>query len=102
VEYKKIMTAGHEIPSNQVIRDFTTTVEEFLEKDSTRIIGWYNAICAEIDSFYQIMKFSRLDNSFFISGVHCTHGLNRTGYLICRYMVEKLGKFISSLVYVVL
>jgi atypical dual specificity phosphatase len=25
-------------------------------------------------------------------GVHCTHGLNRTGYLICRYMVEKLGE----------
>ena len=24
-------------------------------------------------------------------GVHCTHGLNRTGYLICRYMVEKMG-----------
>jgi len=24
-------------------------------------------------------------------GVHCTHGLNRTGYLICRYMVERKG-----------
>merc|ERR1712071_323371 len=23
--------------------------------------------------------------------VHCTHGLNRTGYLICRYMIEKKG-----------
>eukprot|EP00112_Aurelia_sp_Birch-Aquarium-sp1_P009984 Seg2155.2 transcript_id=Seg2155.2/GoldUCD/mRNA.D3Y31 product="RNA/RNP complex-1-interacting phosphatase" protein_id=Seg2155.2/GoldUCD/D3Y31 len=22
-------------------------------------------------------------------GVHCTHGLNRTGYLICRYMIEE-------------
>jgi len=26
-----------------------------------------------------------------IVGVHCTHGLNRTGYLICRFMVEKMG-----------
>uniref|UniRef100_A0A914H1V8 RDD domain-containing protein n=1 Tax=Globodera rostochiensis TaxID=31243 RepID=A0A914H1V8_GLORO len=24
-------------------------------------------------------------------GVHCTHGLNRTGYLICRYLIEELG-----------
>lgn len=21
-------------------------------------------------------------------GVHCTHGLNRTGYLICRYLID--------------
>ena len=24
-------------------------------------------------------------------GVHCTHGLNRTGYLVCRYMIQELG-----------
>ena len=24
-------------------------------------------------------------------GVHCTHGLNRSGYIICRYMIEKDG-----------
>jgi len=24
-------------------------------------------------------------------GVHCTHGLNRTGYLVCRFLVEKRG-----------
>ncbi|XP_059139417.1 RNA/RNP complex-1-interacting phosphatase-like isoform X2 [Physella acuta] len=24
-------------------------------------------------------------------GVHCTHGVNRTGYLICRYMIEELN-----------
>jgi atypical dual specificity phosphatase len=24
-------------------------------------------------------------------GVHCVHGINRTGYLICRYMVDRLG-----------
>ena len=23
-------------------------------------------------------------------GVHCTHGFNRTGFLICAYLVEKL------------
>ena len=24
-------------------------------------------------------------------GVHCTHGYNRTGFLICSYLIEKLG-----------
>lgn len=23
-------------------------------------------------------------------GVHCTHGLNRTGFLVCRYMIEEM------------
>ena len=25
-----------------------------------------------------------------VIGVHCTHGYNRTGFLICAYLVEKL------------
>ena len=24
-------------------------------------------------------------------GIHCIHGINRTGYLICRYLIEKRG-----------
>ncbi|KAA0189331.1 RNA:RNP complex 1 interacting phosphatase [Fasciolopsis buskii] len=27
-----------------------------------------------------------------IIAVHCTHGVNRTGYLICRYIVEEMGR----------
>ena len=23
--------------------------------------------------------------------MHCTHGVNRTGYMVCRYMISKLG-----------
>jgi atypical dual specificity phosphatase len=26
-----------------------------------------------------------------VMGVHCTHGINRTGYIICTFMVERLG-----------
>ncbi len=33
--------------------------------------------------------------TFEISGglvaVHCTHGINRTGYLICRYLMDSLN-----------
>lgn len=34
-------------------------------------------------------KFCRT-NPTEIIGVHCTHGFNRTGFLICSYLVEKL------------
>ena len=35
--------------------------------------------------------------------VHCTHGLNRTGYLVCRYTVSSLFQsavYISSVMHV--
>uniref|UniRef100_A0A2C9M151 Uncharacterized protein n=2 Tax=Biomphalaria glabrata TaxID=6526 RepID=A0A2C9M151_BIOGL len=31
------------------------------------------------------------ENTGVLIGVHCTHGVNRTGYLICRYMIEELN-----------
>jgi len=40
-----------------------------------------------VDKFYKAVD--GMDGKMI--GVHCTHGLNRTGYLICRYMVEKMG-----------
>lgn len=24
-------------------------------------------------------------------GVHCTNGVNRSGYLICRFLIDRLG-----------
>lgn len=40
-----------------------------------------------VDKFYKALE--GMEGK--MVGVHCTHGLNRTGYLICRYMVEKMG-----------
>lgn len=38
-----------------------------------------------------------LDNFFVVDNfvgkiivVHCTHGVNRTGFMVCRYMMERL------------
>jgi hypothetical protein len=39
VEHKKIMTTGHKIPSQGVIADFFSTVDAFLARDDTSIIG---------------------------------------------------------------
>ncbi|KAM9313277.1 RNA/RNP complex-1-interacting phosphatase, partial [Gastrophryne carolinensis] len=63
MQYIKIFTIGHQVPSNDVIYKFKSVVKQFLSENA--------------------------DNDKLI-GVHCTHGLNRTGYLVCRYMIDML------------
>jgi len=63
IKYVKIMTIGHQIPEARVVKKFTDVVNNYLIKD---------------------------EDSNGLIGVHCTHGLNRTGYLICRYMIETM------------
>ncbi|NXT86121.1 DUS11 phosphatase, partial [Zapornia atra] len=62
--YSKILTMGHEIPNKHTIFQFKCVVKKFLRdnKDNDKLIG-----------------------------VHCTHGLNRTGYLVCRYLIDVEG-----------
>ncbi|KAM5227453.1 LOW QUALITY PROTEIN: RNA/RNP complex-1-interacting phosphatase [Ctenodactylus gundi] len=64
VSYLKIFTVGHQVPDKDTIFKFKCAVNEFLKenKDNDKLIG-----------------------------VHCTHGLNRTGYLICRYLIDVEG-----------
>ncbi|XP_018110693.1 RNA/RNP complex-1-interacting phosphatase isoform X1 [Xenopus laevis] len=64
LHYAKIFTVGHEVPSDETIFQFKSIVNQFLEENSS--------------------------NDKLI-GVHCTHGLNRTGYLVCRYLIDVLG-----------
>ncbi|XP_059497172.1 RNA/RNP complex-1-interacting phosphatase isoform X2 [Stegostoma tigrinum] len=62
--YEKIFTAGHEVPNAKTILTFKQAVQKFLSdnKDNDKLVG-----------------------------VHCTHGVNRTGYLICRYLIDVDG-----------
>uniref|UniRef100_E1BCH4 RNA/RNP complex-1-interacting phosphatase n=1 Tax=Bos taurus TaxID=9913 RepID=E1BCH4_BOVIN len=62
--YLKIYTVGHQVPDDDTIFKFKNAVNGFLRenKDNDRLIG-----------------------------VHCTHGVNRTGYLICRYLIDVEG-----------
>ncbi|XP_019339766.2 uncharacterized protein LOC102575030 isoform X1 [Alligator mississippiensis] len=64
VQYKKLYTVGLEVPDNATILQFKKWVRKFL---------WENA-----------------GNDKLI-GVHCTNGINRTGYLICRYLIDVEG-----------
>jgi hypothetical protein len=38
--------------------------------------------------FHTLIDFPQSDK---LIGVHCTHGLNRTGYLICRFLIQEQG-----------
>uniref|UniRef100_A0A3Q3GMA6 Tyrosine specific protein phosphatases domain-containing protein n=1 Tax=Labrus bergylta TaxID=56723 RepID=A0A3Q3GMA6_9LABR len=64
VSYIKIPTQGQRVPSDATILRFKRAVTHFLQENSDN------------------------DKLF---GVHCTHGLNRTGYLVCRYLIDVDG-----------
>ncbi|XP_049317757.1 uncharacterized protein LOC105230164 isoform X1 [Bactrocera dorsalis] len=63
LEYKKLMIPGHHTPPPHLVDQFKKLVFNFLNKNA--------------------------GNDKLI-GVHCTHGVNRTGYLICNYMISEL------------
>jgi len=58
VAYKWIKTEGHVTPSRPLLERFCRTVKSFIEENPQKLVG-----------------------------VHCTHGLNRTGYFVCSYLV---------------
>ncbi|XP_075167040.1 uncharacterized protein LOC142239156 [Haematobia irritans] len=64
VEHQKLMIPGHVTPPQKLINRFKDYVKRFLRKNP--------------------------DNDKLI-GVHCTHGVNRTGFLICNYMVSEMA-----------
>lgn len=95
VQYLKIYTAGHDVPSNSVILSFKRAVRAFLRENESngRQPPLAGVIFMVLASFWQFRCFG-IKNFIFcvpcppekLIGVHCTHGLNRTGYLVCRYL----------------
>ncbi|XP_033756151.1 filaggrin-2-like [Pecten maximus] len=64
VEHLKVFTEGHVIPSDDIVHRFFDAVETKTKATSEKVD---------------------------VIGVHCTHGINRTGYMVCRYMIERLA-----------
>ncbi|XP_048509603.1 RNA/RNP complex-1-interacting phosphatase isoform X2 [Athalia rosae] len=63
LKYLKIMVPGRQIPPTMLVRRFFKAMDDFMDSsDPDELIG-----------------------------VHCTHGVNRTGYFICRYLIQQLG-----------
>ncbi|XP_049800207.1 RNA/RNP complex-1-interacting phosphatase, partial [Schistocerca nitens] len=64
IRYRKIMCPGKIVPPADLVDRFFEIVDTFLEQND------------EADS---------------LIGVHCTHGLNRTAYFVCSYMIRRMG-----------
>ena len=63
IDYKKLKCSGHkEAPTIQQCQTFIEIVSQFLQYRPQKNVG---------------------------IGVHCTHGFNRTGFMIVSYLVEK-------------
>ena len=62
IEYYNMKTAGKEVPSEEFLEDFMARMETCIEK---------------------------MDKSEDVIGIHCTHGVNRAGYLIVYYLCKK-------------
>lgn len=59
VEHAKIPCPGQEIPDEEIYANFADVLENHLALDDAGMIV-----------------------------VHCTHGVNRTGYLVCKFLVD--------------
>ncbi|KAI1723670.1 dual specificity phosphatase, catalytic domain-containing protein [Ditylenchus destructor] len=65
ISYKDVLCPGRGfLDRNDLVKKFCKTIEDFLANNQ--------------------------DNELLI-GVHCTNGVNRAGYLICRYLIDRLG-----------
>ncbi|XP_072355877.1 mRNA-capping enzyme isoform X2 [Scyliorhinus torazame] len=70
IKYVKLQCKGHaECPTEEVTHMFIRLCEHFIMQHPMELIG-----------------------------VHCTHGFNRTGFLICAYLVEKMDWSIEAAV----
>lgn len=50
----------------------------------------------QTQSFIELVDGHLQDNPFDLVGVHCTHGFNRTGFLIASYLVERMDYSVAA------
>lgn len=53
--------------------------------------GGYVPESSQVEEFINLVDDFRSNNRSKLIGVHCTHGLNRTGFMICSYLIRKHG-----------
>lgn len=51
---------------------------------------------AQVKTFIHICKKFLIKSPLEVICIHCTHGFNRTGFLICSYLIEELGWSIEA------
>jgi mRNA-capping enzyme len=82
-----------------LVIDLTKTDRFYDSREITKAeIGYYKLQCEgygeaptkeQVNVFIQVCKSFFNKNPFGLIGVHCTHGFNRTGFLIACYLIEE-------------
>ena len=67
-------------PNTEQVKEFQTLCARFFKDHPEDIVGKGQAEIMEMDSFSPSLPPS--------PGVHCTHGFNRTGFLIVTYLID--------------
>ncbi|XP_035722798.1 probable tyrosine-protein phosphatase F54C8.4 isoform X1 [Vespa mandarinia] len=88
-------------PRLKCIVDLTNTERYYDKKEFTNVGVKHEKIMIpgkRVPPQNSVMKFFKAMDDFMASaeeddviGVHCTHGINRSGYLICRYLIQQQG-----------
>ncbi|EPB65850.1 tyrosine-protein phosphatase domain protein, partial [Ancylostoma ceylanicum] len=65
IQYQKINCPGRGfVERTECVSEFNKAIQDYIDKT---------------------------DDEEALIGVHCTNGVNRSGYLICRFLIERLG-----------
>ncbi|KAG5340957.1 PTP5 phosphatase, partial [Acromyrmex heyeri] len=85
VKYEKIAIPGRKIPTMDIIKNCKIKLQSLM-LPKVKIFALFPC------RFFKVMDdFTSTCGEDELVGVHCTHGVNRTGYLICRYLIQQLG-----------
>ncbi|XP_071074694.1 mRNA-capping enzyme isoform X2 [Dasypus novemcinctus] len=95
IKYIKLQCKGHgECPTTENTETFIRLCERFNERNPPELIGGtgIEPRTSYMGSRHSTTELHRLPS------VHCTHGFNRTGFLICAFLVEKMDWSIEAAV----
>ncbi|CAD6245237.1 GSCOCG00013597001-RA-CDS [Cotesia congregata] len=89
------------LPNLKYIIDLTNTTRYYDKQEFLKLGLMYKKVPVEgkrVPIQRDVLKFFRAMEQFTkdakddeLIGVHCTHGLNRTGYLVCRFLIQQQG-----------
>lgn len=94
-KYVKLQCRGHgETPSRDQTQTFIDICDKFIRTNPLESIGDYVDVL--FASEFALFLISHSLVVLCCSGVHCTHGFNRTGFLLIAYMVEKMDYSVDA------
>ncbi|CAG5086299.1 Oidioi.mRNA.OKI2018_I69.PAR.g11169.t2.cds [Oikopleura dioica] len=103
-DYYKLPIPGGKPPPEGYVQQFIRVIDSFLlyrlkgvkrtvPKQTTGIddLNMEEAVVKTLEPEAAEEHFEMMQNADFNIVIHCTHGVNRSGYVVARYLIDKLG-----------